>query len=574
MSAISKFNPDEYGGCPKKWWFRYIERLPETYTAAQQDGTKAHKQIEHYLETGENVLGPIALAGAHLLPAPGADLLVEWGMNNKKRPTPGPDGREVNFFPPEESILRADGLPLIGFMDWLNPRGTFIDPDGKLWSDPPNTAEIGDNKTGSNIAKYSKAGDTLIDTTQMAGYGEFLSQRAPTLEHVRLSHVNFQTGDKRAASKATALVSVVAVKAAWKKKGHDVVARMREVAVLRAEADVPGNLASCEAYNRKCDFAGQCSTYKNQNPITRLKNMGLFQKKTAAGNPAVNGAVVNQTPWIDPAVPAVPQPPAQAAKGFPPITDHVTASSAQQGHKYIVNGVETLFMMVMGTKAVFAPTAGGDPILLDPNTSVQVATAAVPVAAAPAPAPVVAAPPPPPVAAAPVQAASPVPPPPPAPPVVTTVRDAGAPPPPVPLAAEAAATPAAAATEAPKRGRGRPRKDSVPGQTIAAAQAATGFRLFINAVPSEAFTDLIGYVYEATGQLEEQFGVSDIRCVGDDVAALAFGKYKGALASMVKAEPPPPGTYVAFTEGNEFTAIVAEALASTCAPGQLVRGVR
>nr|WP_323395778.1 hypothetical protein [Myxococcus guangdongensis] len=45
-------------------------RLPEPTTEAQQVGTEGHAQLEHFLSTGEDVLGAFATAGAHLLPTP------------------------------------------------------------------------------------------------------------------------------------------------------------------------------------------------------------------------------------------------------------------------------------------------------------------------------------------------------------------------------------------------------------------------------------------------------------------------------------------------------------------------
>jgi hypothetical protein len=45
------------------------------------------------------------------------------------------------------------------------------------------------------------------------------------------------------------------------------------------------------------------------------------------------------------------------------------------------------------------------------------------------------------------------------------------------------------------------------------------------------------------------------------------------LSQVVKQDPPPAGTYVAFTRGNELTEVVVEALAPLCGPGQLIRGI-
>jgi hypothetical protein len=252
---------------------------------------------------------------------------------------------------------------------------------------------------------------------------------------------------------------------------------------------------------------------------------------------------------------------------------------AVQGQKYIVNGLETMYLCSHNGKQTFVPLAGGAPIPVENEAQIRVVPVGAP-AAAPAQQfmpPPVQAPPPAAVAAPPPPAAAAAPPP---PPMQAPPAPAVAPPPPVQAAAPIAAAPpppvqAPPVGEAPKRGRGRPskaEKAAAAGQTVAAAQASQGITLYLNAVPNGPFVDLTGYVYEATTLLEEQFDVPDIRSATGE-GPLAFARWRGALAAMVKAEPPPPGIYVAFTKGDEFTEVVAAAVASLCAPGQFIRGV-
>ena len=44
-SAIAAFNPEEYGGCPRKWVMKYKFGFKEDETSNQAVGTKAHAQL-------------------------------------------------------------------------------------------------------------------------------------------------------------------------------------------------------------------------------------------------------------------------------------------------------------------------------------------------------------------------------------------------------------------------------------------------------------------------------------------------------------------------------------------------
>jgi len=63
----------------------------------------------------------------------------------------------------------------------------------------------------------------------------------------------------------------------------------------------------------------------------------------------------------------------------------------------------------------------------------------------------------------------------------------------------------------------------------------------------------------------------DVRCAAED-SPLAFGKWKGVLATFAKSNPPPAGVYTLHVEGSEARQVVAEALRPLCAV--YIRGVR
>lgn len=109
-------------------------------------------------------------------------------------------------------------------------------------------------------------------------------------------------------------------------------------------------------------------------------------------------------------------------------------------------------------------------------------------------------------------------------------------------------------------------------QPVEQAPTATAIHLFVDTVIERGArpTPLEDYYLPKVRELEEQHGAADIRCASNDTP-LAYGKWKGALASYVRSVPPPPGLYFARS-ANEIEAVVIEALAPLCAT--VARGVR
>ena len=86
----------------------------------------------------------------------------------------------------------------------------------------------------------------------------------------------------------------------------------------------------------------------------------------------------------------------------------------------------------------------------------------------------------------------------------------------------------------------------------------------VQAVRFELYVDALCRV------LEKQFGAADVRCAPQE-SPLGFGKWKGALSAVARANLPPSGAYVVDTR-NEVAAVTFEAIAG--AARQVVRGVR
>lgn len=104
--------------------------------------------------------------------------------------------------------------------------------------------------------------------------------------------------------------------------------------------------------------------------------------------------------------------------------------------------------------------------------------------------------------------------------------------------------------------------------------AAVPLVLYVNAIPGPGVltSSLDPYITTITAALARSHGCFDIRC--SDSQQLNFGKWKGALASAVRQNPPAPGAYQILQRDSEIASVVIEALAPLCGPGFPVYGVR
>jgi len=187
VSQIQTFDPQS-GGCNRKWWFEKIAGFKSTGTKAQAIGTEGHKQIEHYLLTGEDVLGRFARAGKRFLPVP-KTVSVELALHEAHRP------------------LTAAGVLVVGYSDVVNTSGVWVDDDGARHDE--TAPEIVDWKFTSDL-KYAKTIAQLKESTQMVGYAAWALRNFPT-DTVRISHGYFRTKGAPYAEKRSTTINVETV---------------------------------------------------------------------------------------------------------------------------------------------------------------------------------------------------------------------------------------------------------------------------------------------------------------------------------------------------------------------------
>lgn len=241
-SQIETFDPETFGGCETKWWFRKVLRVPVTQTVAQGLGTAMHSEIESYLETGVDTLGRLARSGKRFMPRPREFLFVE--VNAGK------------LHPVHVAGIRVDQR-----IDVVNYSGRYVDDNGDTHDDP-DCVEVEDWKSTSSM-QYAKNAEELRRSVQMVSYGVWVASRARywleqeiDLKRVRLSHGVFVTRGASAARKTTTTIGLEELATKWQRV-EGVVERMKGVARLKVVADVPRNLSACDAYGG-CPFREIC----------------------------------------------------------------------------------------------------------------------------------------------------------------------------------------------------------------------------------------------------------------------------------------------------------------------------
>lgn len=238
-SAISTFDPETYGGCNRKWWFRYVKRVKTPTTKPQQTGLDGHGRIEHHLKTGENVLTDMERPGRIWIP-------TERRLNGL-------------WIEPEIDVANPitviAGVPLVGKLDLLDGTGVYIDPQGEAREQ--TEPEVDDWKFSGDPRGYGKTADQIRDDLAMNAYALWVLTRIPGVDRVRLSHVYFCTR-KPDAFKRTAIVTADHATAIVQAR-EPVVERMKAVAACTDVSQVPCNLKSCKTYGRDgCPYQNQC----------------------------------------------------------------------------------------------------------------------------------------------------------------------------------------------------------------------------------------------------------------------------------------------------------------------------
>lgn len=518
--------------CPRRWWFRRVCGLKEEETAAKTAGTESHALLEHTVTRGEDVLGPMESPARPFLPRPGEPVFCEWGFDDRPRPA------GQHWHPAGDSLLHVAGVPFVGFIDLWHATGTFIDSDGTRKSDPPDSAEVIDYKTTSSIQRNSKAGFMLPKTIQMAGYNAWIHARVPSAKWIRDSHVYIQTKGAPRAEKRTTLITVDSALEIWEKLSSPLVSVALHVSQESVQSAVPHNPDDCESYGRQCSYFAVCTRKGEKMSFNLVEKLRATKGASDAISPALSKPAAPPTsasppmriidestspdrPRVGTVVtgPMAPERPAAVASPTPTTT-------LPPGASYIQSPVPlTVGSRLETGELVAADLTGGNYLIM----------------AAPAP---------------PASRRNPE-------TGASEFYDAA-----TGAYQSEPPTPTVASIDVPKRGRGRPPKSAnapAPVEKVLAPVAAPAEtpRTF---VPAARFGD---YVSALATELASECGLDDIRLALDGGHALAFGRWKGALAAMCRESPPAAGGYLVDLS-SELEAVAFEALAPRAAALGLV----
>ncbi|RJS14627.1 hypothetical protein DRW03_34700 [Corallococcus sp. H22C18031201] len=285
--------------CPRAWYFAKVLRVPEPTTGAQQVGTEGHAQLEHFLSTGEDVLGAFAKAGSHLLPSPGPDLLVEQPLDGE---------------PP----LTAGGIPFTGYIDLVDVRR--LASDGVL--------RITDHKFTSRITSNAASAEQLADADtepglQMVGYGAWAlgqADRFPGLRVLELEHLYYQTRGQRLAASVVATVPIEHVAREWQSKVEPQVEAMKSHAQAARAADVPANYGpACSKYGG-CPFMAKCLSGGSKTMSLRDKLLNKSDLPAVLPPDAPQPEPVPTAPEVTEQPAPSAEPPAPKRRGRPKAT--------------------------------------------------------------------------------------------------------------------------------------------------------------------------------------------------------------------------------------------------------------
>lgn len=557
-SQIVSADHESFGGCLRRWWYRRVEGRPEPENAAAKVGTEGHSQIEEYLTTGRMVLGQHALAAKRFLPAPSPDHAVE--------------------VPIDDGTLLLAGLPVVGFIDWLN-RGTVILDDSDR-EDPPGSAEVVDWKfTGRRDFPSAQEVATAIP---MVLYGEWAARKYD-LTHVRLSHVYIGTRQRLVSKRS--LLRNRSEFAPGLERAERVVRRLQQAARCGSATEVDANTDACTAYGG-CPHRAYCSAgtersltdllgatgaarllNQKEEPMSLLNIPALAAMKNPVADAKAALLAEESAAKVDPAIKAAVDTILASGYGQPSLAGEAAkAWAAAVGLEFKGDGLAGSGVLAQATISDPAELiqAAAEIRSLPPQPVAQPAQAGgllPPDAPASDPVKAAAA-----LEAPRVAAESPI--------AHDTPRgtpamlDANAPAP----AAPAAEKEDSGELKLSKKARAQfesmqARIAELEAQVRAGGPASTatapaqGIDLYVDCFPPAGARDLAPWVQAQADRLAKQYGAADVRCAPKD-SPLGFGGWRGALAAVCREAALEPGAYYLDARGSDLAEVAADALRS------------
>lgn len=264
VSQAEQFDPEQKGGCPRRWWLERVDGHRPEKTKAHADGDWGHELLAGYLSTGVVPTGRVKM-GKHVrgaiaagqLPAPGADLLVERRFDGQ--PKHDAAGTWLPLKP--ETTLWLGGVPWDGFVDLRFCRG------------PSRTVSVWDHKFSSDIEAYALPADQLIRTVQMPVYALDSLRIWPDATAFTLAHHYVsRRGVKSFVRSQTVGLEQIRERTT---EIEALVKHMQTVAQAKSQVDVPFNRRACSAWSG-CPHQSICTAFKENQLNLTPEDLALF----------------------------------------------------------------------------------------------------------------------------------------------------------------------------------------------------------------------------------------------------------------------------------------------------------
>lgn len=543
---LSATTLENFSQCERYVFYEKPLGLPKPPFKAQLLGVKLHAQVEHLVDTGQDLLDDRLKKVRQFLPEklPAPNVFSEYGLDGKKK------SKLFDY----ESAPKIHGLPLEGYLDYLELR--------------PDLILVKDLKTTKSIADWAKTEEQLRKNLQLGLYAWWatLDGWVP----VQGAHVYAQTEGAILVKEVPVLftredVEKVHVRAQKLAEGLLRFEGIRDEYEVAATGKQTGR---CEAYGG-CPFRARC--FRTPQEVLRAR-IGI---SAGASNSQKENSMSLQDRLAKVAAakteaPKVEAPPAQAAPPSPPPApmpaqvEPLTPAELAAVQSALPNG-GSWNRDPQGNVLCYGPAdaSGTAPLVARLEKKV-----------APPPAQIVAAPP--------IQRKMEI--------IDEPAADLKPNLPTGIVPPDAPPNDANAKPEEKKRGRGRPPKSAqeaavspVQGAPIQATSAPASaapekkedttpakdrLQLYVNCLPLHLQAkSLAGYAEEKAKAVAEAAQVPDYRLYPEGAV-----KGKGMLAALVRAEPPAPGAW--FATGFTFDSplgIVVETLQALA--DEVTRGV-
>tara|TARA_A100001391_G_C5023452_1_gene266486 strand:- start:45 stop:713 length:669 start_codon:yes stop_codon:yes gene_type:complete len=214
--------------CPRKWWWRYSQKIPMPPTAAMTLGTQVHKHIEDSLLG----LAPIPddsiakSAEPFLQKSLSSSLLVEQAIS----------------MPVDDT-----GVKFVG-------RADIIDLGGAV----PRVIDI---KTSSNVSRWAASPSKLSNDVQMNVYAyAVLAEHANDADAIEVSHLYVQTRGSAKSKFVPVLLTRAHVESMWDYV-KSTVRRMMDIYDEEFQNEIQANDSACRDYGG-CPYANHCIAAK------------------------------------------------------------------------------------------------------------------------------------------------------------------------------------------------------------------------------------------------------------------------------------------------------------------------